>query len=131
MPRDGLRRRLLIANCKAWGFERLKLIAGDVAATTREYARSQLGARSALLYLDLDNYEGTLACLGTCIRWFLPVASSRSTSMHWRATADPIAPSNDFFHSKISIAQLSMGKDANSILQSRRLHRNAKQGPPV
>jgi Macrocin-O-methyltransferase (TylF) len=44
-------------------FERLKLIAGDVAATTREYARSQLGARIALLYLDLDNYEGTLACL--------------------------------------------------------------------
>src|SRR6185437_15585659 len=42
---------------------RLKLIAGDVAATTREYARSQLGARIALLYLDLDNYEGTLACL--------------------------------------------------------------------
>ena len=54
---------VLIANCKAWGFERLKLIAGDVAATTREYARSQLGARIALLYLDLDNYEGTLACL--------------------------------------------------------------------
>src|SRR6185437_9623726 len=54
---------VLIVNCKAWGFERLKLIAGDVAATTREYARSQLGARIALLYLDLDNYEGTLACL--------------------------------------------------------------------
>jgi Macrocin-O-methyltransferase (TylF) len=53
----------LIANCKAWGFERLKLVAGDVAVTTREYARSQLGARIALLYLDLDNYEATLACL--------------------------------------------------------------------
>jgi hypothetical protein len=56
-------RENLIANCKAWGFERLKLVAGDVAATTREYARSQLGARIALLCLDLDNYEGTLACL--------------------------------------------------------------------
>jgi Macrocin-O-methyltransferase (TylF) len=56
-------REVLVANCKAWGFERLKLIAGDVAATTREYARSHLGARIALLYLDLDNYEGTLACL--------------------------------------------------------------------
>jgi Macrocin-O-methyltransferase (TylF) len=56
-------REVLTANCKAWGFERLKLIAGDVAATTREYASSYLGARIALLYLDLDNYEGTLACL--------------------------------------------------------------------
>jgi len=39
---------VLIANCKAWGFERLKLIAGNVAATTREYARSQLGARISI-----------------------------------------------------------------------------------
>lgn len=61
---DGwISREALIADCKAWGFERLKLVAGDVASTTREYARSQLGARIALLYLDLDNYEGTLACL--------------------------------------------------------------------
>src|SRR6185437_8871295 len=44
-------------------FKLVQDVPGDIAATTREYARSQLGARIALLYLDLDNYEGTLACL--------------------------------------------------------------------
>src|SRR5262249_17656826 len=56
-------RDTLAATCKVWGFERLTLVAGNVVDTTRDYARDQLGARIALLYLDVDNYEGTLACL--------------------------------------------------------------------
>jgi hypothetical protein len=56
-------RETLTANCREWGFDRLTLIAGDVVKTTAEYAKSHFGARIALLYLDVDNYEGTLACL--------------------------------------------------------------------
>jgi hypothetical protein len=56
-------RDTLAATCKNWGFDRLTLIAGDVVKSTQEYARSQVGARIALLYLDVDNYEGTMACL--------------------------------------------------------------------
>jgi len=56
-------RDALTAACKGWGFDRLTLVAGSVVETTRAYAKEQLGARISLLYLDVDNYEGTLACL--------------------------------------------------------------------
>ena len=49
--------------CKGWGFEKLELIAGNVIETTKRFAEERLGARLSLLYLDVDNYEGTLACL--------------------------------------------------------------------
>ena len=39
------------------------MIAGDVTKTTKAYAEKNLGFRIALLYLDVDNYEGTLAIL--------------------------------------------------------------------
>lgn len=41
----------------------VELIAGDVTKTTAEYVKDNLGLRISLLYLDVDNYEGTLACL--------------------------------------------------------------------
>ena len=31
--------------------------------TTRTFASERLGTRFSMLYLDVDNYEGTLACL--------------------------------------------------------------------
>ena len=40
--------------------------------------RGHVGAGIALLYLDIDNYEGTLAGK-TSIRWSLLAASSHST----------------------------------------------------
>jgi len=53
----------LIENCSAWGFDRLNLVAGNVVETTREFVESNLGIRLCLLYIDVDNYEGALACL--------------------------------------------------------------------
>jgi hypothetical protein len=50
-------------NCATWGFDRIDLIAGDVSQTTKQFVERALGARIALLYLDLDNYEGTKAVL--------------------------------------------------------------------
>lgn len=53
----------IIKICKGWGFNNLKLYAGDVKKTSKEYAKSTVGSRIALLYLDVDNYEGTLQIL--------------------------------------------------------------------
>ena len=49
--------------CKEWDFQNLKLYAGDVKKTTKKYAKENFGSRIALLYLDVDNYDGTLAIL--------------------------------------------------------------------
>lgn len=53
----------ILANLKELGIGNVELIGGDVTLTTREYAETNLGCRIALLYLDVDNYEGTLAIL--------------------------------------------------------------------
>ena len=41
----------------------VELIAGNVMETTKKYVKNNLGFRIAFLYLDVDNYEGTLAIL--------------------------------------------------------------------
>ena len=51
------------ATCAEWGFDNLELITGNVVETTKQFSEDRLGARLSLLYLDVDNYEGTLACL--------------------------------------------------------------------
>jgi len=53
----------ILANLRAMGIENVELVAGDVAKTTKAYAEKNLGFRIALMYLDVDNYEGTLAIL--------------------------------------------------------------------
>lgn len=53
----------ILENVKKMGITNVELIAGDVTKTTKTYAEKNLGFRIALLYLDVDNYEGTLAIL--------------------------------------------------------------------
>ncbi len=53
----------LMRKCKEWDFKNLKLYAGDVKKTTKKYAKENFGSRIALLYLDVDNYDGTLEIL--------------------------------------------------------------------
>jgi Macrocin-O-methyltransferase (TylF) len=53
----------IIKNCHSWGFNKLDLIAGNVVETTKTFVRDNLGCRVSLLYIDVDNYEGALACL--------------------------------------------------------------------
>ena len=53
----------LFKKCEEWNFKNLKLYAGDVKKTSKKYARDSRGSRIALLYLDVDNYEGTLEIL--------------------------------------------------------------------
>jgi len=50
-------------NCARWGFDNVKLIAGNMTDTTRRFRAENLGSRISLLYIDVDNYEGSLACL--------------------------------------------------------------------
>lgn len=49
--------------CEGWGFKNLKIYPGDVKKTTKKYAKENFGSRISLLYLDVDNYDGTLAIL--------------------------------------------------------------------
>lgn len=56
-------REVILKNLAAMGIAGVELIAGDVVKSTASYAKKNLGFRIALLYLDVDNYEGTLACL--------------------------------------------------------------------
>jgi hypothetical protein len=53
----------ILGGLAAFGIHNVELVAGDVAETTRAYVKQHLGFRIALLYLDVDNYEGTLASL--------------------------------------------------------------------
>ena len=61
--KDGISQKDLFKKCEEWNFKNLKLYAGDVKKTTKKYARDSFGSRIALLYLDVDNYEGTLEIL--------------------------------------------------------------------
>lgn len=56
-------RKTILTNLAAAGINNIELIAGNVVETTRAYAKKNLGFRIALLYLDVDNYEGTLGIL--------------------------------------------------------------------
>jgi len=51
------------ANCERWGFTNIDLIEGNVVDTSKLYVDQHLGMRISLLYIDIDNYEGALACL--------------------------------------------------------------------
>lgn len=56
-------RKTILANLAAIGINNVELVAGNVVETTKDYAKKSLGFRIALLYLDVDNYEGTLGIL--------------------------------------------------------------------
>ncbi len=56
-------RETILKNLSALGIYNVELIAGDVIKTTADYPNKNLGFRIAMLYLDVDNYEGTLAIL--------------------------------------------------------------------
>ena len=60
---DGISQKDLFKKCEEWNFTNLKLYAGDVKKTSKKYASDSFGSRIALLYLDVDNYEGTLEIL--------------------------------------------------------------------
>ncbi len=50
-------------NLRNMGIGDVELIAGNVVETTRSYRERNLGFRISLLYLDVDNFEGTLSAL--------------------------------------------------------------------
>jgi hypothetical protein len=56
-------REAILRNLAQQHITNVELVPGNVVDTTGEYVRTHLGFRIALLYLDVDNYEGTLACL--------------------------------------------------------------------
>ena len=49
--------------CLNWGFKNISLHAGNIAETSKAYVSQNIGRRISLLYLDVDNYEGTMAAL--------------------------------------------------------------------
>lgn len=53
----------ILLNLENMGIGNIELIAGNVVNTTQKFAEENLGFRISLLYLDIDNYEGTLAVL--------------------------------------------------------------------
>lgn len=55
--------KTILKNLSDMGINNVELIAGNVIETTKNYAKNNLGFRIAFLYLDVDNYEGTLAIL--------------------------------------------------------------------
>ncbi|MEK7208049.1 MAG: TylF/MycF/NovP-related O-methyltransferase [Patescibacteria group bacterium] len=55
--------KAILENLENAGITNVELIAGNVIATTKAYPKKHLGFRIALLSLDVDNYESTLAIL--------------------------------------------------------------------
>ncbi|MCF3609397.1 TylF/MycF family methyltransferase [Planktothrix agardhii 1033] len=64
-------REEILQNLATIGIHNVELVAGNVVETTKAYAQNNLGFRIALLYLDVDNYEGTSAILEN----FFPLVS--------------------------------------------------------
>ena len=56
-------RETILARLAGMDIHNVELVAGNVVETTRLYAKKNLGFRISLLYVDVDNYEGTLAIL--------------------------------------------------------------------
>lgn len=55
----------LIKKCNDWNFKKLLLYPGDVKITTKKYVKENFGSRISLLYLDVDNYDGSISILNT------------------------------------------------------------------
>ena len=49
--------------CLNWGFKNISLHAGNIAETSKVYVSQNIDRGISLLYLDVDNYEGTMATL--------------------------------------------------------------------
>ncbi len=56
-------REEILGNMAEMGIKNVELVAGNVVETTRAYAKDNMGFRISLLYLDVDNYEGSRAIL--------------------------------------------------------------------
>lgn len=56
-------REQILKNLSDLGIANVELVAGNVVETTKQWASQNLGTRISLLYLDVDNYEGTQAIL--------------------------------------------------------------------
>jgi len=49
--------------CLNWGFKNISLYAGNIADTSKSYVLQNVGGGISLLYMDVDNYEGTMTAL--------------------------------------------------------------------
>ena len=58
-----IKKENIIKNLKKFDINNVKLIPGDVCQTSKNYVKKNIGFRISMLILDVDNYEGTLACL--------------------------------------------------------------------
>ncbi len=56
-------RKAILSNLARMGITNVDLITGDVIKTTEKYVKDNPGFRISFLYLDVDNYEGTIAIL--------------------------------------------------------------------
>ncbi|MFI5348068.1 MAG: TylF/MycF/NovP-related O-methyltransferase [Elusimicrobiota bacterium] len=56
-------RELILSKLAKHEIKNVELVPGNVVDTTKAYAKKNLGFRISLLYLDVDNYEGSLAIL--------------------------------------------------------------------
>lgn len=56
-------KKVIFENLKALDINNVNLIDGDAVKTTKLFVKKNPGLRISILYLDLDVYEPTLACL--------------------------------------------------------------------
>mgnify|MGYP001562219798 FL=1 len=61
--KDWSTRETILKNLSEKDIYNVELVAGNVMETTKKYVENNLGFRIAFLYLDVDNYEGTLEIL--------------------------------------------------------------------
>ena len=52
--------KVLSKVCESWGFKKLKLYQVMLEKRQKNMLKKNFGSRVALLYLDVDNYDGTL-----------------------------------------------------------------------
>jgi len=70
--RNWTAQKTILDNLAQVGIDNVELVAGNVLLTTKKYPKENLGFRISFLYLDVDNYEGTLAILKNLFPYVSP-----------------------------------------------------------
>jgi predicted O-methyltransferase YrrM len=109
-------RETILKNLLASGIQNVELVGGNVVETTKAYAEANLGFRISLLYLDVDNYEGTLAVLKNLYPLVSPGGLVVFDEYAYRSYGESDAVSEYFKGSPIALKSLSWANTPTAFL---------------
>lgn len=114
-------RDIILNNLLRMGISNVELIPGDVIETTKIYSEKNLGFRISLLYLDVDNYEGTLSVLKNLFPLVVPGGIIIFDEYAYRRYGESDAVDVYFKGSKIKIKSLGWANTPTAYIVKERI----------